>query len=1107
MERSVAAANAPRNSRVYQRFCQVQSVHQIPAHFSVAAFCLDAVVSFIRSANDRNINTNTNNNAKNQKDSQNNTKALSRKLSYQLVVKFPSIQLFHTWYQETSKWIRYSNSLFPSKPLINLTPSFIYPPLHVKVRIPSIDISVNVSTLQAYVKGSGKSFIDNINNFAYSSPLPNPTNNTASINSSRNSNININIMHQSRSNPSHFTNPLYKQEQHLSSKATVWDIRDIVLYSLATSPRYSSFAIDLIKSHAQNSLSIAMAWAKFGSVDFVAPLTYTQIPQAIKSVDGFSENELAFSYQSMQSSYCLELRTYKPDLSNPGNTEFTPMYPISGYVLAFINSKVRVPNTKEVDTITKNSRFKIPNFELVGSKKKSSSSSLMSTSLDIANSADLWFVIEFRSHNEDTDKNIFFVCCPSVKARDSWVKHLGQIVAFWKSHNLNHKKTRTLLKYFQSSKLPNNLQVDLERDLEAKNSIANKIFWNTNRSYIYTDVIHHSFLYRKNKKHKAFRRFLCLLTPGRMVEFAVPKLTGIETMDALKNSIRDLYVSNSSETPFTQSRLSTLISTNKWPNFYYKRVKFISLKSVYVTSNPSGIFKAYDKSEAPKITYQNYINFYKADSNSSSPSVSDDYINNKPSINTDDYKPKHQAQNSSLEKNTNQKSTLNNLSQTYLNNRNIPRSRITLAKNSKSPQLGFDYLENEITYAPLVADRFQIDGEISHDDISLCAFTFLNPVSKFSYFDSTIHQKAPLSIHKISDSLLDAFEQELENYCKSVNTSSKGGGYCENSFLHPFISITDNTVDHADLNSVKNSRLSIISTAADSLINMIKKQTDVADQLPGETGSIANPNTKRDTLSMNSSQILHKNETSNLNDKHNINAIPAYYYLNKISYKIPFSVIKPILVDLGLAYPESSSWTDTEIRSFNLTPESYPETLDTRMNNTSKNFNANPDDHSLTSFLKSMCCKPDTLYKLSRYGNYITPISKSGKCAKSSNINSALQDSSASSCSKKHSKTFQISSIAPTINDFGETISELLGTTSPKNTKTTTITSQDIKAPLICLNVHSVKPDYEFISSLSKYSGFDQYQAVYIAESQDEMKLWVTILDNHISNLVADQLW
>ncbi|OMJ07830.1 hypothetical protein AYI69_g11307 [Smittium culicis] len=154
-----------------------------------------------------------------------------------------------------------------------------------------------------------------------------------------------------------------------------------------------------------------------------------------------------------------------------------------------------------------------------------------------------------------------------------------------------------------------------------------------------------------------------------------------------------------------------------------------------------------------------------------------------------------------------------------------------------------------------------------------------------------------------------------------------------------------------------------------------------------------------------------------------------------------------------------------------------------------------------------MCCKPGTLYKLSKYGNYITPINKSGKCAKSSNSNCAKQDPSASSSSKKHSKSFHISSIAPTISEFGETISELLDTTPPKNTKSTTISSKDIKAPLICLNVDSVKPDYEFISSLSKYSGFDQYQTVYIAESQDEMKLWVTILDNHISNLVADQLW
>ncbi|OLY83853.1 hypothetical protein AYI68_g1995 [Smittium mucronatum] len=1055
----------------------------------------------------------------------NKNKNVVVKLSFILIIKFPSVSLFHQWYQEISRWIRYSYFYYRSKESQNLVQSFVYPPLHVMVKVPALGLSVSVSTIQAYMKGSGKTFVEilNKNHFFDHSHVSKGSGSTSA-------------------NSAHNLNPqrsLYKLEQHFSSKATVWDVRDMVLYSLITASEHSKAVLDLINNHASNSLSIGMAWEDSGVIDWISPhfrsTLYSISPTSNTFIPKFSENELVYTVQSMGNIHNLELRSYKP--FTPSDSEIQSCkvcgkcnhnvhctinpYNVGvligeceGLFLLSDITHVRPPNEAEAEMINKNKKFKLSTYERVYMERKDDISISPSNGTNRYDHSDTWFIINFKNSTTGTGFNNFYVKCPTPEARDSWMDHLNLHVHYWKDFKTSYKKNIHLIQNLKNPKLSSYNKPEIAKSFQVLDSLASKINWGTDRSYNCSDVIHHGYLYRKSKKHKAFKKILCILAPGKMVEFRLPKLTGLEALESLKYTVKWVYLNDQSVgqnlKPIGQK--GSEINSERWTLFFLKRKKSTSLKSIYVTSSPNGVFNTRDKSEAPDIKYQSYANFFKK---SSKEFYDDESIKDtKDNQNSKD----HKLFNASSPEYVKYNASDNPLypSEISASTSYFPKAGVFESDNtyqnfsSALPLFGHDYLQNELTFSSLLADRFQLDGRISHDNISLCSFTFLNPVNKIGFFGSTVPKNMPLSAISLPDPLIIDFENKLRKHFGKVKHPHDDSG--QKSRIDDFtLNELSRTISHFHKAHLSRHPTSLFKPGIAA--RMYGHEKDVFSHFIHKIHDP--PSSGHENIKERHSSAPNLNIPLTLFSEYEefFDAKSAYDYLKEISYRIPFYIAKPVLVELGLAQSSSTCWTDTEVRRFDLAPgpNIKRNDIDSLFDpNSILKSNSQVSEISQNSFAKKLLKKKHN-YVLNNYGNIIIP-SLVGE-----DTNNFLP-------SKEYQTTIPIvyndfkssdgeihMPNVPSIENFGDSVTALLDKEkrpAPKKKNSTVhFNLSDISSPLLCFDAEKTKQDYDLIESLSKYAGFDQYKTVYVAESQNEMKLWVTILNSHISSMISEGLW
>ncbi|PVZ98085.1 hypothetical protein BB558_005912 [Smittium angustum] len=910
--------------------------------------------------------------------------------NYVLLIKFPSVNQQHLWYQELNKWILaiYSNYKF----CFLQTPvnSIIRPPIYIKVDIPEINVSLRIPTAKSFIKGSGKTIIQiekahrkqvseayrskyvtpaglplspnpkrmsltqkkNVipkqsMNFRYSEIYysqnnnkprldsnafqikPNEQNDTdieqylyisgadSSIRSSKSPSVGTQVTSFQRST-----------EAFSSSRATVWDIRDMALYTLLSIPKYAPIVKKWIESLKTDNLVIGMAWKENDVLEWVTPHgLYPNNRESLGGVPqtGSLENELVYTSNFMEKTHHLELRTFKtmdrykinkklvseprpvtgfvlsclkPKKHNTSSALARYLISVHGGILVFFRTKsiknnpfvfyqgalieskkCDVCNSKEnhqfCNIDTANSGLLISNCHgmvclwNISSVSKPSSSDFVRIKMltnkfiaigdlsdqesDESNPEDelcYWFVLVIRRLESMSDNNKLYFRCSSKKVRDFWVNHLRLLSSFWSKRANVEKMGRNLTQNSSNQLIPRYKNLSYSTKQEYENLWASSICSYTIKAFGSKEIIHSGFLYKKSGGMSSYKRIFCVLVHSHLVEFELPTFKKKVAIESMFNDIKNMYVSETNNyqntTNDTQETLSSEQSDDSendenvftWLSYFYKRIKTISLESSYVISVPRSVFKGIDADGLPEINYQSYIGYY-------------------------------------LQK----------------ENENYGKS------NGKQDDSKFNVLYKESQFdqseRPILADRFQHDSIISHDNVRRCTFAILTPKKKMKIANSKLPSNSSISAISCTD-------------FRKFNVNNYFSDELDKRVPKPKNSVNFNLTSHAG---------NINNTG--TLGNTTKIKSGGGLNKPSFSSSLSKQLSRNSTQNMSLARTFTRSIFGkNVEEEVQASALNAYDLIQMLVSTTPFEVAKPLLLKLSLVSSDSKSWSDAYTRNF-----------------------------------------------------------------------------------------------------------------------------------------------------------------------------------------------
>ncbi|PWA03016.1 hypothetical protein BB558_000830 [Smittium angustum] len=940
--------------------------------------------------------------------------------NYVLLIKFPSVNQQHLWYQELNKWILaiYSNYKF----CFLQTPvnSIIRPPIYIKVDIPEINVSLRIPTAKSFIKGSGKTIIQiekahrkqvseayrskyvtpaglplspnpkrmsltqkkNVipkqsMNFRYSEIYysqnnnkprldsnafqikPNEQNDTdieqylyisgadSSIRSSKSPSVGTQVTSFQRST-----------EAFSSSRATVWDIRDMALYTLLSIPKYAPIVKKWIESLKTDNLVIGMAWKENDVLEWVTPHgLYPNNRESLGGVPqtGSLENELVYTSNFMEKTHHLELRTFKTmDRYKINKKLVSEPRPVTGFVLSCLKPK-----------------------------KHNTSSALARYLISVHGG----ILVFFRTKSIKNNPFVFYQ---------------GALIESKKCDVCNSKENHQ----FCNIDTANSGLLITIGDLSDQESDES----NPEDELCYWFVLNMYVSETNNYQN-----------------------TTNDTQETLSSEQSD--DSENDENVFT------------WLSYFYKRIKTISLESSYVISVPRSVFKGIDADGLPEINYQSYIGYY-------------------------------------LQK----------------ENENYGKS------NGKQDDSKFNVLYKESQFdqseRPILADRFQHDSIISHDNVRRCTFAILTPKKKMKIANSKLPSNSSISAVSCTD-------------FRKFNVNNYFSDGLDKKVPKPKNSVNFNLTSHAG---------NINNTG--TLGNTTKIKSGGGLNKPSFSSSLSKQLSRNSTQNMSLARTFTRSIFGkNVEEEVQASALNAYDLIQMLVSTTPFEVAKPLLLKLSLVSSDSKSWSDAYTRNFH-------KSID--FSNASKQYENNGKESKLVEQNQmEMDRKTDAkILKYSTTSKLSIFLDKNGqKINLIDSDNKPKQNFGEYTQTKKpETSLYNISGLklgiddsnnVPSISNIGDLVKEKLDSNSEKqgaqvhlNLGVNQIPSEQIRTlnnekllsiPIMCLESFSNKNRVYMHTKINE--GVSQYESVYIAESQMDMNTWVAILNNHISNMVLDKVW
>ncbi|PVU92783.1 hypothetical protein BB559_003607 [Furculomyces boomerangus] len=484
-----------------------------------------------------------------------------------------------------------------------------------------------------------------------------------------------------------------------------------------------------------------------------------------------------------------------------------------------------------------------------------------------------------------------------------------------------------------------------------------------------------------------------------------------------------------------------------WLSYFYKRIKTISLESSYVISVPRSVFKGIDADGLPEINYQSYIGYY-------------------------------------LQK----------------ENENYGKS------NGKQDDSKFNVLYKESQFdqseRPILADRFQHDSIISHDNVRRCTFAILTPKKKMKIANSKLPSNSSISAVSCTD-------------FRKFNVNNYFSDGLDKKVPKPKNSVNFNLTSHAG---------NINNTG--TLGNTTKIKSGGGLNKPSFSSSLSKQLSRNSTQNMSLARTFTRSIFGkNVEEEVQASALNAYDLIQMLVSTTPFEVAKPLLLKLSLVSSDSKSWSDAYTRNFH-------KSID--FSNASKQYENNGKESKLVEQNQmEMDRKTDAkILKYSTTSKLSIFLDKNGqKINLIDSDNKPKQNFGEYTQTKKpETSLYNISGLklgiddsnnVPSISNIGDLVKEKLDSNSEKqgaqvhlNLGVNQIPSEQIRTlnnekllsiPIMCLESFSNKNRVYMHTKINE--GVSQYESVYIAESQMDMNTWVAILNNHISNMVLDKVW